>query len=519
MLVASNTVTSQWSIGSQSTTDRPTLQMVLTPFAVYGNAFDVRFGSIAAIVGKALGTAPSAFHTYATWPLLVEAYSALAFTNNSKLSVELKRLVAIVSSLVAQCAYCSALACGLGDVFNGAVQVTQPLKLSSTDLSPNDRKAIRLIVAATKVPARVTPEMQLNVHQAFAGKAELQDLAQAFATGGFLNTLNSLLACELDEPVAATATEAFKGSLFSFGPHKFLARMKSNPFRKIIDVIQLAQEAKAVSQATEVFLSGVPTSNSALDEFLENLLGFQPRYLKKITNIGLKRVYCTLFSKLVFWTDEDDDIASGTFDGIYQPDLPFTDRLVICYVYFMGASNHLLALHFAYVAIVRFGVDPSELELSLMAAQDFNHKSDKSVHNPLEIMAALSYYSARRYHRRMWRLAPKLYSATENPATVMAFVSLTSFLTLLQRFSAVVDDGKGLEPEVLDFLKTSDAKSIGLHTLTHSSNSFDFDASPEELEIEWDDIDIDTISVAAASLRMSVRQLTAGQVWGGGAEY
>ncbi|KAJ3014396.1 UNVERIFIED_CONTAM: hypothetical protein HDU68_000296 [Siphonaria sp. JEL0065] len=505
--------------------------MLLEPYAVYSDAFDARFGCLTDIMAQVLGTAPSAFHTYSIWPLLVESYASLLGSdrNERNIPLNLRRLTGVVSSLVAQCAYCSALACGLGDVFNGAISVTKPLKLSGTDLSQADRKAIRMIVAATKVPARVTPEMQVEVQKGFGGKAGLQQLANILAAGGFTNTLNALLACELDESFMKKAEVAFKGSLFSFGPHKFLNRIKPfpaigpkkptrNPFRYILDAIHLYNEWTKVLKITDSFQSHIPTTHPALNQWLENMFGFQPRYLAQIHSIEIKRVYCSMLSKIIFWTDQDDDIASGTFDGVYRPEFPFTDRLIVCYVYFMGASNHLLALHFAYLAIVKYNVQPWELDMALIAARDFNHKEPKSMNDTLEIMVALAYYSSRRYHKRMWRLTPRLLVVTENPATVMAFVSLSSVLTMLHRYSAMVDDGLGSEVEVAEF-QLSEGVEIGLDILEGVCNSKDFDASAEELEIEWDDVDLDTINVAAASLRGTIRQFTAGQVWGGGVEY
>ncbi|KAI9348559.1 hypothetical protein BDR26DRAFT_1004392 [Obelidium mucronatum] len=525
MLHVTSTVTSDSSYLSTSTTasgsDRATLQMLLEPFSVHGPAFDARFGSLALLVCQMLGTAPSALHTYAAWPLLVEAYAALlAGAKAARVGAATKRLVTVTAALVAQCAYCAALGCGLGDVFAGSVRVSAPLRLAPHDLAPADRKAVRLVVAATKVPARVSPQMQRDVEAEF-GTVGLQELGMILGTVAFTNTLNSLLACELDEPIMIAAQTAFKDSLFSFGPHKFRNRMahtkKSiNPVTKFLDAIQVANEFRNISKISEVFMSKIPATHSELNLWLENLFGFRPRYLSCILDAGLKRAYCAILLKLVFWTDDDDDVSSSSFDGVYQPDLPFTDRLLISYVYMMGASNHRLALHFAFVAITRHGVDPTDLELALMMAQDFDHKTARQVHSPQEIMLVLAYYSARRYHRRMWRLSPKLFYATsENPATVMAFVGLTSMLTLFHRFSAVVEDGNGLEPEIADFILTEKAQSIGLDKLSHSSNSKDFDASTEELEIEWDDVDLESISIASASLRMSV----AGHVWGGGVEY
>ncbi|KAI9348560.1 hypothetical protein BDR26DRAFT_853466 [Obelidium mucronatum] len=528
----------QSTISSISTADRPTLQSLLDPFAVYGDQFDARFGCLTSILEQVIGTSPSAFHTYSIWPLLVESYASLLGSDRRekmKIGLDLRRLTGIVSSLVAQCAYCSALGCGLGDVFNGAVKVTQPLRISAGDLSAGERKAIRLVVAATKVPARVTVGMQVDVEKGFGGKVGMQQLANILAVTGFTNTLNALLACELDEPLNKRANIAFKGMLYSLGPHQFKNRMKRskkasepssseptttsstsswNPFKYIFDFLHLYNEWTRVLRITDGFQSKLPTTHTALNQWLENTFGFQPRYLTQIQSLEIKRVYCTLLSKLVFWTDQDDDIASGTFDGVYKPDFPFTDRLIVCYVYMMGASNHLLALHFAYVAVARYGVQPWELEMALMAAQDFNHKEPKEMTDMLEIMVALGYYSARRYHKRMWRLAPRLLVATENPATVMAFVSLTSVLTLLHRYSAMVEDWRGAEqPEVAAF-QLSEGVSLGLDKVDAFSNSRDFDASVEELEIEWDDVDLDSINIASASLRMAV-----GQVWGGGVDY
>ncbi|KAJ3063934.1 hypothetical protein HDU98_000322 [Podochytrium sp. JEL0797] len=511
------------SSGSTYNSSEPTLEDLLEPFAVYGPAFDARFGSIARLLGRTAGHIPAALHTYAVMPLCMEAYSLAVITDKldptcptqCAVGSGMKRLVAVVSSLVAQCAYCSSLGCGLGDVFNGAVLVAEPLRIQASDFSTHDRKVVRMVVAATKLPARVTPSMRYDVAAAMGGSRGIQQLAHVLGVVGFNNTLSELLACEIDEPFSKNAEVAFKHCAFEVNIHKYFGKMSTRPtgpFKAFADAIEIHLELKKAAKSAESFMEHIPAHHGDLDVWIHASFGFQPRYLTKIVSPIMKRTYCALVSKILFWTEQDDDRSSYSFDGVFKPDLPISDRLILCYVYMMAASNRLLAAHFAFLAVTRHGVKPWELNLAYQASQLFDHKNASNGatgQEPIDIMTALAYYSARRYHKRMWRLAPRLLVVTENPATVMSCITLLSFLTLLHRYSAIVDDCAGFEDEVSAFLETeATAKALGFNMdAVGASNSRAFDASFEEVEIEWDDVDLNSISVASASLRFGVGQI------------
>ncbi|KAJ3120355.1 hypothetical protein HK100_012837 [Physocladia obscura] len=540
-----NSLPSQSTTDSASSAERPTLQALLEPHAVYGDAFAEKYGAISFLATRIFGELPSVFHTNAIYPTTIKCQIvSVAFTTDvKKLSKNLQRLITIVTSLVAQCAYCSAVACGLGDVFKGFVAVTEPLQLAPGDISATDRIALRLCVAATKVPARVSPKLRRENFLAFGGEVGLQQIANILATSGFSNTFNSLLTAELDQHLSKSAEIAFKNTKYSFGAHKCNFKFKTtfpkasvssgsssnvSTFSWIMELIQVIRHARNLQVENQAILNElpIPTTHDSLNAWLLKKFhgGFAPRYLTKIINVNAKRAFCVLLSQTLF-----SETETKSFDNKYVAQLPFADRAVIAFVYFSATKNNLLTAHFAFLAS-SLGIPAVTLTAALHGAKIFDHKRPETATTAMQVMIPLTYYSARRYHKRVWRLAPRLVpSCDENPATVLAFCTLVSVFTMLQRYSAVVgNDGDGFENGVLEeFVASSYGRECGLveGTATEFTSSARFSASEDEFEIDWDDVDVSTIGPAAASLRMGVGEIVGrgvgggGDVWGGRVKY
>ncbi|KAJ3127523.1 hypothetical protein HK100_009706 [Physocladia obscura] len=526
MLSISNTITSNYSGPTPGNSE--TLQGLLDSHAVHGDAFAVQHETSSFLVARMLGEAPAAFHTYAIYPSTMIIYKLCMFimTDNKKLSQKLTRLAGIVTSLVAQCAYCSAVACGLGDVFNGAVTVTTPLNLAPSDVSNPHRIALRLCVAATKVPARVSPEMRNENREIFGGEAGLQQLGNIVATSGFKNSLNSLLGTEIDRTHTDNAEIAFQNTSYSFGPHKFASRFRSSYkkfdknssiFGFIVDFFQSIHHQLKFLAETQAILKQVPSTHVLLNRWLsEKFRGFTPRYLSDIINLETKRSFCTVLTQSIF-TEEPFTVSSN---GTFAANLPLSDKIILAFVYFSGASNNLLVAHFAFIAH-SLDIPATRLSDALDRAQKFNHKDSTSPQSAMDVMIPLTYYAARRYHKRMWRVSPWLYpQCGQNPATILAYCNLVSVFTFLHRYSAVVDDGKGFEMVVKVFVVSSYGTSCGLAVNQAGCNSSGFLASLEERDIDWDDVDISTVQKGASSLRLGVGEIVGPyNLWGGNVDY
>ncbi|KAJ3199035.1 hypothetical protein HDU82_000773 [Entophlyctis luteolus] len=520
----------------------PTLQDVLEPAAIHGELFDERFGALAFAVSRTLGAPPSAHHTYAIWPSLMDAFhiivlesgalhprivSLLTFDLGRGLTPALIRLTTVVSSLTAQCAYCSGLGCGFGDIFNGAVTVSEPLNLSPACLIDQDRIAARLAVAATKLPARVTPPMQAEFQKYFGGIPGLQRFA--FALGGiaFTNTLNTLLGTELDEAYYKQAEIAFpKKTGFSFGIHKFKHKIqstfvKSELFNKLWDKPVLKKQLYSIQNQSLLILSEIPDTDAEVNSWLMEHFTLVPRYISELSSLQLKRMLICVMVKTIFWKSGSPETAN--FDQTEFPHISMFDRLVYSYVYMISASNVLLASHFAKAAANLYNIDASMLETAYEVARDYNSSSavdvdefDKSPQ--FTVMLALTYYAARRYHKRSWRLA-RILANTSSPTTVMAFVTLLSGLSLMHRFSCVVDDRQGFEEVVAASGELNAAVKSGAPGFANRS---DFAPSSEEVDVNWADVDIDSIMVNAANLRSGLRDVIddmEDSLWFGRVEY
>ncbi|KAJ3127522.1 hypothetical protein HK100_009705 [Physocladia obscura] len=542
------------SIGSASTVDRPTLQALLEPFAIHGNEFEKEYRAVSIIIARVLGATPASFHTYSIYPVAMNTYVlcmvalqglpyrkkipwliSIVLTDNSKLPSNFLRLASIITSLVAQCAYCSALACGLGDIFKGSIAVSEPLRLAPNEVSPNDRIALRLCVAATKVPARVSLPMQNETASAFDGTIGLQQIGNLVAIAGFKNSLNTLLGLEIDELHARNAEIAFKKTAFSFGVHKYNGAFKStvSPRRKKNSIYSRIKEAVDILVHLRIFLSlnqtiqsKLPTTHVSLDTWLlQKFQGFAPRYLTQIKNASTKRIYCSFLEQTLF-CDTASAETQQSFTKEFTANLPIFEKIILAFVYMKGVANNLLVSHFAYIAN-KLNIPPSSLTGALDAAKAFNHKSPnvEPVSSQMDIMVPLMYYTARRYHKRIWRLTPRLMRACDNnPATVLAFSTLAGTFTLLHRYSAVVAGVDSCESPVKDFVESQYGQECGLKTsLAGYTSSRKFLASEEEQEIDWDDVDLTNVGVAAASMRMDISGVVGTEVsedlWGGTLEF
>ncbi|KAJ3387156.1 hypothetical protein HDU84_001006 [Entophlyctis sp. JEL0112] len=435
------------------------------------------------------------------------------------LSPALVRLTVVVGSLTAQCAYCSGVGCGFGDIFNGAIAVDEPIDLRPVSLS-NDRFAMRAVVAATKVPARVTPVIRRDALGIFGGLGGLQTFAYVVGSVGFTNTLNTLLGSELDEAYYKRALTAFPvSSGYVAGIHAFAQRFKSSftdssLFKQLWDnAIFLGQMGSLQEQAKKI-RSAVPDTHQGIDSWLiQQFGGFAPRYLSTIIDLRVKQNIVAAISRCIFW--EAGSAESANFDQSEFPELPMRDRLVLAYVYMEAARNSLLASHFAAAAAARFGVDVDELQHAVDTAKhrSQSHTYDFETDGPFTLLLTLTYFSARRFHQRTWRLAPSLAN-TFTPSTALAFIALVSCLTFLHRFSAVVDDEQGSEPGVLNILK----RNMGGFACMKG-----FVGADDSTDLRWEDVDIVSVLPRAARLREALLNVTGGSaedaVWSGVVQY
>ncbi|KAI8612136.1 hypothetical protein BC830DRAFT_1138183 [Chytriomyces sp. MP71] len=489
-----------------------TLQDMLEPYSVHGSLYETRFGPNDALIYRMQGTLQGAYHTYAIWPavgeglimiqrLMFAKYGDITipfcqtnlmltlYIDDSSIPESLTKTAALVSSLVAQCAYCSSTLCGLGDAFNGHIAITKPINLDTSQVSDNDRHLLRLSVASTKLPARVTSQMRSDVINVF-GAGSVEKIALALAFGAYSNTLNVILGAELDEHFSKRAETGFKNFPgFRFGPHKF----KSRAFKPLISryvnasplvFVNLFFQWRQSEKMLEESLTGSPTSDAELNDMIRSLFGFLPRYLAKISNGISKRRLTTMLRRLIFWDDNAPELSLSTQPVVAI--LSLKDRLVLSFVYMMAASNGLLAAHFGYTA-ARHGVKPSELEYAWATATNFSTEFLERITDPLDFMILLTYAVARRLHKRTYAMSPSLFNICGgNPATTMCLTGLLSTLACIHRFSVIVDDCFGFEREVAVFAaSTSYGIANVLGSLPSASNSNNFDPSAEELEMFW----------------------------------
>ncbi|KAI8617780.1 hypothetical protein BC830DRAFT_1079671 [Chytriomyces sp. MP71] len=211
-----------------------------------------------------------------------------------------------------------------------------------------------------------------------------------------------------------------------------------------------------------------------------------PRYLLQILNFDAKRSICFSLHTLLF-------CGMGANEYHEHPYLmSSTDKRIIGFIYFKSASNNYLAAHFA--ALAHACKVPAEvLQARLKDAQAFHMSSCEF---PTDIVTAAQFLAAKLSQRHVdfYDMAPKLMPASRNnPWAVMEVLGLFGILGLLQRYSAVVDDGLGLEKEVAELMAGSYGRAL------------DFDAEEKY-----------TVNVEALGRPVSSDD---GNLWGGNVQY
>lgn len=138
----------------------------------------------------------------------------------SRVSLELKQLVAHVTSQAAGCRYCQAhTAGGAARLGKGREKLDHVWEYeTSPHFSDAERAALRLAAAAGVVPNAATEEHFDELRKHFSD-AEIVELVSVIALFGYLNRWNDTLATELEDEPLSFATERLSARGWEAGKH------------------------------------------------------------------------------------------------------------------------------------------------------------------------------------------------------------------------------------------------------------------------------------------------------------
>ncbi|KAJ3416114.1 hypothetical protein HDV05_003083 [Chytridiales sp. JEL 0842] len=434
-------------------------------------------------------------------------------SNKCKVSPDLRRKVAVVASMVAQCAYCSAHYCGLGDAFKGSIMSRKqqpPLKVLPSDVSEDERICLKMVVNAVKIPARVTPEMRAQALKTF-GPAGFEVIASIVGFTGFSNTNADCQGTEL----CVEAQENAKKFISGFGwTNKYFKTKEDSKWtdqdKKAKDEVKKGKRKpdwitggiftllftiQNAGKLNEKLLKMTPKKEAELNAFVKKRYGFIPRYWANVKDLAARRIMANTFFQLVVGQSSkvtnDISLTSLHAGAASIPAMPvdqFIDdrfnnvlsahiKVVLGYVFFASCDNGYLAAHFAKTA-EHMQIPAIVLRASVEVGGNWTSFQLTPETKTLDAFLVYAFLVARRQRADFYPLAEKLVDLKNSSVQiVMEVVGLLSYLSFLHRFTAVFnDDTLDIEADVKALAESEYGATLGLKGIYLGANSKEFAA-------------------------------------------
>jgi uncharacterized peroxidase-related enzyme len=168
------------------------------------------------------GFMPNSILTMARRPGIAKAFGALnqAVLYEGTVSVELKMLVSLVSSVAAGCLYCQSHMTNLSSIYDASDEkIAAVWDFESGDLfSEPERAALRVAMKAGQVPNGVTAEDFAELKQHF-DEGQIVEIIAAVSLFGYLNRWNDTMATALEVLPTEVAQRAVSGVGWNAGKH------------------------------------------------------------------------------------------------------------------------------------------------------------------------------------------------------------------------------------------------------------------------------------------------------------
>lgn len=174
------------------------------------------------IVEGVMGFVPNSMLTMAHRPAMLQAFATLAGTINApgEVSIELKRMIAEISSKAAGCQYCVA---HTSHQAHRAGIAEEKLKEiwnfeRSALFSDAEKAALTVAMKASQTPNMVEDQDITALKEHF-DDGQIVEIVGVISLFGFLNRWNATLATTLEDDPRAFATDSLSGDVWDIGAH------------------------------------------------------------------------------------------------------------------------------------------------------------------------------------------------------------------------------------------------------------------------------------------------------------
>lgn len=174
---------------------------------------------------ETLGFCPNSIKTMHIRPRIARAFIEMnkaVMENNGRVTSELKRMIAYVSSKVAGCKYCQAHAIRAAERYGASQEQLGNIWEYQThpSFSAAERAALDFSVASSVIPNAVTDEIAENLRK-YWNDGEIVEMLGVVALFGYLNRWNDSMGTEMEAGAIESGEKLLEKSGWSVGKHRY----------------------------------------------------------------------------------------------------------------------------------------------------------------------------------------------------------------------------------------------------------------------------------------------------------
>ena len=174
---------------------------------------------------ETLGFTPNSLLTMMHRPRIATAFVEInqaVMENKGRVTSDLKRLIAYISSMTTGCRYCEAHAIRAAVRYGSPEDKLQNIWDYKTypAFSDGERAAFDLAVAASSVPNAVDNEISSNMRNHW-DEGEIVEILGVIALFGYLNRWNDSMGTQLETPAAADGENYLSKNGWGIGKHSY----------------------------------------------------------------------------------------------------------------------------------------------------------------------------------------------------------------------------------------------------------------------------------------------------------
>ena len=174
---------------------------------------------------ETLGFTPNSLFTMMHRPRIATAFVEMnkaVMENKGRVTSDLKRLIAYISSMTTGCRYCEAHAIRAAVRYGSPKDKLQHIWEYKTypAFSDGERAAFDLAVAASSVPNAVDDEISSKMRK-YWNEGEIVEILGVIALFGYLNRWNDSMGTQLESPAAEDGDKYLSKNGWNIGKHSY----------------------------------------------------------------------------------------------------------------------------------------------------------------------------------------------------------------------------------------------------------------------------------------------------------